>query len=168
MSEIMAYISEKGYDYSESTIEMVGKLLSQQKAEESNDESNDSEQEYVFQDVIKFYDNVEDFSDEDIRMYLQYLLLQSSDNMLKALNETILNNNKEKKQYAVEQIYDGRNGSVDTKQLSSVLNKYAANGWRLKSSFVNELGSNSTQARVGSFSSGTNSTIDQIVLIFEK
>ena len=88
--------------------------------------------------------------------------------MLKALNETILNNNKEKKQYAVEQIYDGRNGSVDTKQLSSVLNKYAANGWRLKSSFVNELGSNSTQARVGSFSSGTNSTIDQIVLIFEK
>ena len=131
MSEIMAYISEKGYDYSESTIEMVGKLLSQQKAEESNDESNDSEQEYVFQDVIKFYDNVEDFSDEDIRMYLQYLLLQSSDNMLKALNETILNNNKEKKQYAVEQIYDGRNGSVDTKQLSSVLNKYAANGWRL-------------------------------------
>lgn len=171
MSEIMAYISEKGYDYSESTIEMVGKLLSQQKAEESNDESNDSEQEYVFQDVIKFYDNVEDFSDEDIRMYLQYLLLQSSDNLLKALNETILNNDKEKngkKQYAVEQIYDGRNGSVDTKQLSSVLNKYAANGWRLKSSFVNELGSNSTQARVGSFSSGTNSTIDQIVLIFEK
>lgn len=70
-------------------------------------------------------------------------------------------------EYSVETILD-KLGATDINTLSTILNKYATSGWRLKSCFTNELGKNSLGISIGNAGGGSNSTTDQIVLIFER
>lgn len=75
-------------------------------------------------------------------------------------------------EYCVEKIYDKSTGGTDERLLEDMLNAYAKNGWRVKNMFTNELGVNrsSTSMSYGGFgtSSGTNATIDEVVIIFER
>ena len=71
-------------------------------------------------------------------------------------------------EYAVETIFDNRDGSANVNSLKAVLDRYAMEGWRLHSIISNELGKNSSSFGVGGISSGSNATIDQQVLIFER
>ena len=71
-------------------------------------------------------------------------------------------------EYATETIYDNADGSINVATINAILAKYAKDGWRLVSSLSNEIGKNSTSAGIGGFASGTNATIDQVVLIFER
>lgn len=67
-------------------------------------------------------------------------------------------------EYAVEIITDSDDGGTDFNTLIKTLNKYSNQGWRLVNTFTNELGETSH------IEGGTryNSTIDQVVLIFER
>lgn len=56
----------------------------------------------------------------------------------------------------------------DASKITSLLNEYALDGWRLVSAYVNELGHNSSSSGIGEFSTGSNSTIDQHILILER
>ena len=67
-------------------------------------------------------------------------------------------------EYAVETVQDNRVGSTNTQALAARINNRACDGWRLVTSFTNELGVNS-QSFMGV---GTNATIDETVLIFER
>ena len=71
-------------------------------------------------------------------------------------------------EYTTYFLYDSGSGSVSQEQLDDVLARHAARGWRLISVTTNELGKNSSTHGVGGFSSGTNATIDVMILIFER
>ena len=71
-------------------------------------------------------------------------------------------------EYAVESFQDNADGSANTTLIAATISAYAARGWRLHKVMVNELGRNSNTSGIGGITSGTNSTIDQTILIFER
>ena len=71
-------------------------------------------------------------------------------------------------QYKVISLVDEDGGYIDTKQLTANLNALGIEGWHLVAAYSNEIGHNSSSSGFGGYSSGTNSTVDQNILIFER
>ncbi|MBQ8575797.1 MAG: hypothetical protein IJ447_07120 [Clostridia bacterium] len=71
-------------------------------------------------------------------------------------------------EYTTLSLVDDDGGGLTTSQVTRLLNDYALDGWKLVSAYTNELGHNSTSGGIGGFSTGTNSTIDQHILILER
>lgn len=71
-------------------------------------------------------------------------------------------------EYTTLSMVDNDGGGLTAEQVTKLLNDYALDGWRLVSAYTNELGHNSTSGGFGGFSTGTNSTIDQHILILER
>ena len=71
-------------------------------------------------------------------------------------------------EYKTEFIKDDRSGMLDQSVLNSTLNRYAADGWKLHTIFVNESGKNMSSFGTGGVSIGTNSTVEVTVLVFER
>lgn len=94
-------------------------------------------------------------SDEDLRTYIA----------MKALKNESRNRRME---YAVETVRDRGNGGADETALNDVLTMYGEKGWRLKFCFTDEVGVESHSATVAGYTTGTNATINEIVLIFER
>ncbi len=69
-------------------------------------------------------------------------------------------------EYAVEIVTDNELGGTDLEVLDATLKRYASQGWRLINTFTNELGENAHFDPVKRVT--INSTMDQIVLIFER
>ena len=72
--------------------------------------------------------------------------------------------------YEYETVYlsDSNTGVLPKSHLDATLTQYASNGWRLHSILTNEAGSNKSSTQIGSYSFGTNSTMDVTILIFER
>ena len=71
-------------------------------------------------------------------------------------------------EYATEVIMDTRRGGVNQELLTATLANYVRHGWRLHTALTNEAGKNSTSVGYGGVSVGTNATMDQTILIFER
>lgn len=71
-------------------------------------------------------------------------------------------------EYKILSFLDYGTGEVALNKISEELNEMGRNGWRLKSTFTNEIGKTSESTRLGAVSSGTNATIEQTVFIFER
>lgn len=71
-------------------------------------------------------------------------------------------------EYEIESITDSNTGSINKGRLKDLLTKYASKGWRLKFALTNELGVNRSSFGYGGISTGTNATIDETLLIFER
>ena len=69
-------------------------------------------------------------------------------------------------EYKTVVINDNSDGGVWADTISSTLNNLALDGWRLVSSYTNELGHNSKPGSV--LSAGTNATIDEHIFILER
>lgn len=69
-------------------------------------------------------------------------------------------------EYKTVIINDGTLGGVSSHEITSTLNDLALDGWRLVSSYANELGHNSKPGTT--FTTGTNATIDEHVFILER
>ena len=67
-------------------------------------------------------------------------------------------------EYKVLSLCDDNDGAVSINRLAALLNDYAMDGWRLVTSYANELGHNSSSV----YGQGTNSTIDEHILIMER
>ena len=93
-------------------------------------------------------------SDEDLRTYITLMALK--------------NERRGKAEYAVETVRDRDNGGADESALADVLAMYGEKGWRLKFCFTDEVGVESHSATVAGYTTGTNATINEIVLIFER
>ena len=94
-------------------------------------------------------------SDEDLRTYITLTAMK--------------NERKHKKyEYAVETVRDRDNGGADETALNDMLSMYGEKGWKLKFCFTDEVGIESHSATVAGYTTGTNATINEIVLIFEK
>lgn len=71
-------------------------------------------------------------------------------------------------EYDVVTITDKSNGAMDIVSLERVLSERGKLGWRLVNSFTNEIGITSSSTSFAGYTSGTNATIDQTILIFER
>ena len=71
-------------------------------------------------------------------------------------------------EYKVISITDDNAGGVYSSSLEYQMNALGLDGWQLVTAYSNELGKNSHSGGVGGFSTGTNSTIDQNILIFQR
>lgn len=69
-------------------------------------------------------------------------------------------------EYKTVVINDNSDGGVWAESISSTLNNLALDGWRLVSSYTNELGHNSKPGTT--FTAGTNATIDEHIFILER
>lgn len=94
-------------------------------------------------------------SDEDLRTYITLMSLKNE-------------RRNHKMEYAVETVRDRDNGGADESALADVLAMYGEKGWRLKFCFTDEVGVESHSATVAGYTTGTNATINEIVLIFER
>lgn len=71
-------------------------------------------------------------------------------------------------EYKVVSLNDDNAGGIYSSTIESTLNQLGLEGWHLRCAYTNELGKNSNSGGYGGFSTGTNSTIDQNILIFER
>ena len=71
-------------------------------------------------------------------------------------------------EYTTARIIDNADGSTYQMQLQSVLMEYANAGWKLHSVITNEIGKNVSSVRIGGVTGGTNATMDEVILIFER
>ena len=59
-------------------------------------------------------------------------------------------------------------GQVNAPEIERVLNEMGYDGWRLVSSFTNEVGKNAGAIGIGDVAIGLNATMDETVLVFER
>lgn len=71
-------------------------------------------------------------------------------------------------EYTTARIIDNADRSTNQMQLQSVLMEYANAGWKLHSVITNEIGKNVSSVSIGRFTGGTNATMDEVILIFER
>lgn len=71
-------------------------------------------------------------------------------------------------EYKVVSLNDDNAGGIYSSTIEDTLNQLGLDGWHLKCAYTNELGKNSNSGGFGGFSAGTNSTVDQNILIFER
>ena len=70
-------------------------------------------------------------------------------------------------EYDVVTVHDSH-GRTDTNNLKKTLIRYSIQGWRLKTAFTNEIGSHMVGGAIVGVGVGSNSTSDEVVLIFER
>lgn len=70
-------------------------------------------------------------------------------------------------EYDVVTVHDSH-GRTDTNNLKKILIRYSVQGWRLKTAFTNEIGSNMVGGAIVGVGIGSSSTSDEVVLIFER
>ena len=71
-------------------------------------------------------------------------------------------------EYKTLSLNDDEGGSLKVEEVNRMLNAYALYGWRLVSAYSNEIGKDTTSGGILGFTAGTNSTIDQHILILER
>ena len=67
-------------------------------------------------------------------------------------------------EYDVVTVHDSH-GRTDTNSLKKTLIRYSVQGWRLKTAFTNEIGSNMVGGAIVGVGVGSNSTSDEVVSI---
>jgi predicted nucleic acid-binding Zn-ribbon protein len=71
-------------------------------------------------------------------------------------------------QYKTIVVKDKFMGQVNAPEIERVLNEMGYDGWRLVSTFTNEVGKNAGAVGVGDMVLGLNATMDETVLVFER
>ncbi len=71
-------------------------------------------------------------------------------------------------EYKVLSLRDESSGCIDINSIYAQLNKLGRQGWHLRCAFTNEIGKESSSAGIGGFSTSTNASIDQNILILER
>ncbi|MBR5773694.1 MAG: DUF4177 domain-containing protein [Clostridia bacterium] len=71
-------------------------------------------------------------------------------------------------EYCTLTLFDNDGGAIPVEQITTILNDYALDGWRLVTAYANEVGRNSRSTGFAGTTSGTNATIDQNILILER
>lgn len=136
---------EKGLPFTEEYVNMAAKQFPAEDYEIDTTES-----------VI--HNEMENICDEDLNVFLMAKLVEQISKFRgDYLNQGFFD-------YKIEVINDRSSGSTNINELTRVIERYSENGWALKHVFSNELGEDSHV--VGNVR--YNSTIDEIILIFER
>ncbi len=89
------------------------------------------------------------------------------------LNQQMLNLNEiyalnDLYEYDVDTVIDSFTGNAKKEKIIKSLNTHAVQGWRLIAVTTNELGKNAAMLVANSLGIGTNSSVDQTILIYER
>lgn len=71
-------------------------------------------------------------------------------------------------EYRTIRIVDNDSGQTDVYHIERTLNQMGYEGWRLVTALTNEIGKTSHTSGYAGITSGTNATIDEVILIFER
>ena len=143
--ELSQYLLDKGLPFTEEYVNMAAKLFPAGDYELDSDE------------IVK-HNEMENVSDEDLNTFVMAKLLEQ---LTKFRTDFLKKNFYD---YRVEIVTDDSSGGTNLGALTRVLERYSDEGWSLKQVFVNELGTDSHTVGMINY----NSTIDQVVLIFER
>ena len=152
---VMDYMSNHGITLSQENYDYVANQLKNNQDDKGN-----------FHETItrtKQINTLEGYSLEELKDVLQICLLKQCENLEKQLKQR----ENARYEYAVESIVDN-GGATNTRQMAALINSYAKQGWHVKTIFTNELGHNASSVSVGMVGSGTNYTVDEVVIVFEK
>jgi len=147
-NEVMQYLLKKGLPLTQENVDLAAKMMNTGYTKENVNY------------VTEIHHELEDADDETIDRFLNLYIVEK----LSALEQSS-NNIME---YTVVSINDKHNGSTDIDLLERTLNRYSSEGWRVKQMFTNEIGVNSSSASINGVGFGTNSTVDQIIIVFER
>lgn len=147
---VIDYLVKAGYELTDENFNYAQKML-------SNMDTDDVEKtiKKVELSKVTLVNHLNDFSIEELSSLIS----------LEVLNSLLEIKSKEKAKYnyEVETIKDIR-GQTDVKTLTRVLKQYGRDGYRVVSIFTNELGKNAMSIN----GIGTNSTCDEVIVVFEK
>ena len=147
---VIDYLVKAGYELTDENFNYAQKML-------SNMDTDDVEKtmKKVALSKVTLVNHLNDFSIEELSSLIS----------LEVLNSLLEIKSKEKAKYnyEVETIKDIR-GQTDVKTLTRVLKQYGRDGYRVVSIFTNELGKNAMSIN----GIGTNSTCDEVIVVFEK
>lgn len=150
-SLVNKYLTEKGYPFTQDNVDLAAKLFQANgnKLTRRNIKAvTHNEMDNVPVDLLDTYLNAK-------------IAMMLSDIRKELVNQSIM-------EYSVEVIRDTSVGVTDVVALKSTLEHYSKHGWKLKSAFTNEIGKNSVEVSMSVVNQGINSTIDQLILIFER
>ncbi len=145
---VIEYLTSRGYPLTQEYLDLASKMFPAQ-----GEKITKKEKKTVV------HTDLEDLTDDEIKTYIELKILEEL-HSLQTDTFTL--------EYAVETVIDSFSGGTNKNELQNLLNKYSKDGWRLKNIYTNELGHNSSSISIGGSTAGTNATIDQIVLIFER
>lgn len=148
---IIEYLRSSGMQLSQKNFEQASISLKnklQSVNENGEIEIAHTEQEYI--------NHLNEFSEEEMKTLIDICILRKLITIEERMKET-------QYEYDVRTINDV-GGATNVEALSKMITQYAESGYRVKHIFVNELGKNTVS--LGGM--GVNSTVDQVVIIFER
>ena len=150
-SLVSKYLNDNGYPFTQENVDMVAKMFSA---------NNDGYVKSTVETVKK--SDLDALEGDQLDIYI------------KSKIASILSQFRQDFQmhqfmtYEIDIVSDKPGGATDVEGLKRSLRWRSERGWRLKNVFTNEVGKNSSSVSVGSLTSGINSTIDQVILIYER
>ncbi len=153
--EIMTYLVNRGYELTQENYEQAKSIL-QQKSDTHRKHAVEGE-DLTYKKWVRQVNHIEELSDEQLNSLIELSLVKKLYNQKTPIRY----------EYAVKTVKDFR-GGTNIIGLQTIMSEYAQKGYRVISVFTNELGHNSSSTTVGNYTLGTNSTVDQVVIIFEK
>lgn len=147
-SLVMKYLNEKGYPLTQESVDLAAKMFQAK---------GDS---YIQKNVkTVVHSDFDTVNDENVDTYLTLKITEM-------LAKIEMQNNI--MDYKIDVVIDKYTGGTDFEALQKSLNWHSQRGWKVKSIFTNEIGKNSSSVTVGGYTSGTNATIDQTIIIYER
>lgn len=154
---VYQYLQENGGRMTQDYVDMVAKKFEVG--------SVDAPQKVIRScEKLVHHTELEHIPEEQLPLYIQINLLKQISCLRKDLEMMM---SQRKKEYTVDIVYDNWRGSTDLKALNKSLYYHAKSGWELKQIITNEVGKNSSSFAIGATAVGVNSTMDQIILVFE-
>lgn len=157
--KIIEYLKESGLHLTQKNFEQASYYL--QSKQQSMNEDGDIEITSIEKEYVN---HLNEFSESDMKTLIDICILRMLEKTENELLHII-------EQYETQQFYEYQveivediSGSTNTSKLRKILNQYAEEGYRVKNIFTNEIGKN--EFRINGI--GTNSTIDQVIIIFER
>lgn len=151
---VIEYMQKKGLELTQTNYDWVVKSF-----QENTDENSKFQEKLTRTKTVNL---LSQYSPEELNDIVQLCILRECQNIYKELKAS-----KNEYEYAAVSVVD-RNGRADTSSMNHIMNSYAEKGWRVVSSFTNEIGVNSTSVGIGSIASNVNSTVDEVIIIFER
>ena len=164
-SEIMDYLVNNGIEMTQDNFELAKEILKQKdSAQRSLAISGES------QNIIRYeyINHLNDLTEEQLSTLIQLENLMKKEHLENLMKEMEQKKKDQLYEYLIATVKDNWRGSTNLNSMTNVINKYAEKGYRVVSVFTNEVGVKESSITVGGFTSGTNATIDQVVILFER
>ena len=166
---VIDYLNKSGYKLTQENYDLAEKMLKNMRGKELRETvANGAASRIQYQ--YKTVNHLNDMSVEELQPLLNVALLNTLNEIsarLDDLNRKVQEPKSVRYDYKIETIRDKQffgAGGTNTVMLNNIISKYASQGYRISNVFTNELGKNAHTVGGVNY----NSTIDEVVLIFEK